>query len=807
MKNESLARELMFPIHALLSTDHLSEDNILHFLPVALYACDSKGIITKYNQQAVKIWGKKPGPCDTDGLFYSQFKLLNSNGQIVPSHQTPVTQCLEDGLPRKDVELLLQGNDSACVYIKLDAVPITNEKNEQIGVICCFNDITEQKKTEKELEKKTNELRDYVENALIGLHWVDANGNIIWANRAEMNMLGYETDEYIGHHISEFHTSGEKINDILLRLNSNEELHQYEADLKCKDGQTKTVQITSNVYRQNGEFIHTRCFTTDITNQKKLFEQVKENEESQRRIFKKLPAAIYTCDKEGRISFYNEAAARLWGQEPEIGKDLWCGSWKILHANGTPMEPGNFAITRCLKEQMPVRGEEIIIVKPNGEKRYVMPHAEPVFDSHGKIKGAVSMLVDITEIKEAEKVLRESEARYRELASSFEKIIEAKTYDLLYKNEELKKSEERYHKMVDEVEDYAIILLDVNGFILNWNKGAEKIKGYKEKEIVGKSFQLFYLPEDRESGLPLKLIKHARENGKAIHEGWRLRSDGTKFWGSIVLTSLHNANNEHIGFSKVTRDLTERKLAEDRLKEYTLQLQFQNEQLEQFAYAASHDMKEPLRKIIFYTSLLVETTGSRLDEKEFEYLKRSVNAAKKMERLINDLLDYSRVAVDIHGSELIDLNEIIQEVIQSFSEVIEEQKASIQISELPRVHGIAFQFRQVFENLISNALKYQYPGRPAVINIVSTQVAGESVEGLMPGKIYHKIEVSDNGIGFDPEYCEKIFELFQRLSPLKYPGTGVGLAICKKIIQNHHGIIIATGMLGSGACFKIYLPV
>ncbi|MGZ5248535.1 MAG: sensor histidine kinase, partial [Flavitalea sp.] len=394
-----------------------------------------------------------------------------------------------------------------------------------------------------------------------------------------------------------------------------------------------------------------------------------------------------------------------------------------------------------------------------------------------------------------------------DLNASFEKVFEAKTLDLKIKNEELKKSEERYHKMVEEVEDYAIILLDENGFIRNWNKGAEKIKGYKEQEILGKSFQVFYQPHDRESGLPFKLINEARTKGKAIHEGWRLRSDGSKFWGSIVLTALHGQQNEILGFSKVTRDLTERKLAEDKLRDYTNQLKFQNEQLEQFAYAASHDMKEPLRKILFYNNHLLDRVADLLPVKEREYLNRSINAARRMERLINDLLEYSKASCDTQGAEAVDLNEILDDIFISNKDVIDEKNAEIRHESLPAVTGIAFQLRQVFDNIISNALKYHHPDRPPVIEIDSTQVSGQNIPGLLADQQYHLISITDNGVGFDPEYSEKIFELFQRLGHVQYSGTGVGLALCKRIAQNHHGTIIAKGQENKGACFEIYLPV
>jgi PAS domain S-box-containing protein len=673
-------------------------------------------------------------------------------------------------------------------------------------MINCFYDITDKKKTEKDLKIKTIELQDYVDNAAVGLQWVNENGIIKWANKAELDMLGYAKEEYIGHHISEFHVREEKINDILARLSCNETLYQYESELRCKDGSIKTVHISSNVFWEDGKFVHTRCFTVDITERKKLFQALKENEQRNREILNKLPAAIYTCDTNGYITFYNDSAVKLWGREPEIGKDLWCGSWKINKPNGSPLPLDTCPMAVCLKERRPVFGEEIVVLRPDGEFRHVLPHAQPIFEKTGNMTGALNMLVDITALKESEKALRESETKYRKLAASLEKKVEEKVLDLRRKNEELAKSEERYHKMVEEVEDYAIILLDQDGIVQNWNKGAEKIKGYTEKEIIGKSFQEFYLPEDLEKGLPKKLIEEALTNGKANYEGWRIRKNGTSFWGNIVLTALHDNQNNVIGFSKLTRDLTEKKLADDRLKEYANQLKFQNEQLEQFAYAASHDMKEPLRKILFYNNHLKDTTSTKLNDKEREYLNRSINSAKRMAGLIDDLLEYSRATSESQSFELVDLNEIIDEILLLHKDVIEQNKALIQLVPLPIVKAIPFQMRQLFDNLITNALKYLHPEKRPVISITTEKTNIESHIDLEKEKEYIKISVCDNGIGFEEEYAEKIFELFQRLSSTNYPGTGVGLALCKKIVQNHHGAIKAIGKVNEGACFEIYLP-
>ncbi len=537
-----------------------------------------------------------------------------------------------------------------------------------------------------------------------------------------------------------------------------------------------------------------------------------------------LPVGVYVCDLEGRITRFNQQAAVLWGRKPSLLQEHFSGALRHYNNEGEPIKLTELPAAKFLRLEKVFLEEELVIERPDQGQVRVQVKITGLKNKEGKMVGILCCMQEIRlqpdseilnyktinsltkklSIKEA--ALDQVEKKYRDLASSFEKIIEAKTNDLKIKNDELKKSEERYHKMVEEVEDYAIILLDENGFIRNWNKGAEKIKGYKEHEILGKSFQVFYQPQDRASGLPLRLIKQARDTGKAIHEGWRLRADGTKFWGSIVLTALHGQDNEIIGFSKVTRDLTERKIAEDKLRDYTNQLKFQNEQLEQFAYAASHDMKEPLRKIMFYNNHLAETSSDLLPPKEREYLNRSINAARRMERLINDLLEYSKASSETHKAEAVDLHEILDEIIMLYKDVTDEKKAVIRQESLPVVQGIAFQLRQVFDNIISNSLKYQHPDRNPVIEVKGEIVSGEQVPGLLPDQQYHRISFADNGIGFEDEYAEKIFELFQRLSHSQYSGTGVGLALCKKIAQNHHGTITAKAKENEGACFELYLP-
>jgi PAS domain S-box-containing protein len=373
----------------------------------------------------------------------------------------------------------------------------------------------------------------------------------------------------------------------------------------------------------------------------------------------------------------------------------------------------------------------------------------------------------------------------------------------------LRMSEERYHQMIAEVQDYAIILLSVDGIIENWNVGAEKIKGYSAKEVIGRKFELFYTEEDRENGLPNRLLTLAKDTGKAVQEGWRVRKDGTKFWGTIVITALHNRDGKVIGFSKVTRDLTVQKIAEEKLAAYTAELEKQNSELEQFAYVASHDLQEPLRKIQTFTELIREN----YDDKEFieKYFAKLNVSAERMSKLIKSLLNYSRLSKQKETSIIgeVNLNDILDEVKIDFELLIEEKKATITGSDLPVVRGNYFQIGQLFSNLISNSLKF-CSERP-IITISSKIISSEEISQAPKTLInqnYFQVTFKDNGIGFENQYSELIFSLFQRLhgKQSKYGGTGIGLALCKKIIEIHNGYITATSEPNEGATFIVYLP-
>ena len=264
-------------------------------------------------------------------------------------------------------------------------------------------------------------------------------------------------------------------------------------------------------------------------------------------------------------------------------------------------------------------------------------------------------------------------------------------------------------------------------------------------------------------------------------------------------------------------DFTEKKKTEKIILDYQTELENKNNELTHsnaeltsFAYVASHDLQEPLRKIQTFASRILTQEISNLSENGIATFTRLQNAASRMQTLIRDLLSYSRVNDGTHEFSDISLNSILDEVKDDLKEDFEQKNAVIESGSMCNVRVINFQFRQLLTNLLNNALKFSDPSRTPHIIIKSKIVQGAYLEacGLLLNKAYCHISISDNGIGFNQEYNKKIFELFQRLhGRAEYNGTGIGLAIVKKIVENHHGVITATGEVDKGATFNIYIPV
>lgn len=243
---------------------------------------------------------------------------------------------------------------------------------------------------------------EFFENGAVALHLVGEDGTILRANRAELDLLGFTAEEYIGRPISQFHADSDTIREILTRLSGGEKLNRFPARLRAKDGSIRDVEITSSVQFRDGKFLNTRCFTIDVTDTVQLRRQLARKEQEMRQILEALPAAVYTTDAQGKIIYYNRAAVELAGRRPIIGEDEWCVTYRLFTPDGQPLPHDQCPMAVALREKRAVRGVEAMAQRPDGTMVPFLPFPTPMFDEDGDLIGAINMLVDISDRKTAE---------------------------------------------------------------------------------------------------------------------------------------------------------------------------------------------------------------------------------------------------------------------------------------------------------------------------------------------------------------------------------------------------------------------
>ena len=350
------------------------------------------------------------------------------------------------------------------------------------------------------------------------------------------------------------------------------------------------------------------------------------------------------------------------------------------------------------------------------------------------------------------------------------------------------------------------ITINTEGIIQDINPAVEKLFGYKEEELVGYNVsKLMPKPDARRHDNYINNYLHTGE-AKIIGIGREvtgLRKDGTEF--PFFLSVAKVDFEDEIIFLGTVRDISELKTSKEKLRRYAAELERSNRELQDFAYVSSHDLQEPLRKIQAFGDRLMKKEYDNLSEQGKDYLQRVLNASVRMQNLINDLLSFSRVTTRSKPFKTVDLNQIVREVLSDLEIAIEKSNAQIHIDELPTMEGDPTQLRQLFQNLISNAIKFSKKEETPRIDVKCETLQPNMHLTSTPGDEILRIKVQDNGIGFDSKYLDRIFHIFQRLEGQKYEGSGIGLAICKKIANRHGGTITAESVVGKGATFIVTL--
>jgi PAS domain S-box-containing protein len=476
--------------------------------------------------------------------------------------------------------------------------------------------------------------------------------------------------------------------------------------------------------------------------------------------------AIYMLDPAGIVRSWNAGAERIKGYTAEeiLGQHF---------SRFFPVADVERGKPKYLLEVAAGTGryeDEGYRVRKDGSQFWANVVLTAVRDADGALTGFAKITRDLTERRKAEQALRESEERFRLL--------------------------------VDGIIDYGIFMLNPAGIVTSWNPGAERLMGYEAREIIGRSFDCFFLPEDVQAGVARNELDTAAAAGRCEGQAWRQRRDGTRFWADFAVSALRDSDDRLIGFAKVTRDLTSRRAAEEQIENLRLDLQRRNENLaaanadlEAFSRSMAHDLKAPVRHILAYADIILRDYKDALPAEALDHVSHMKKSAVRMSDLVRDLLGWFNITRRPVKAHTVALQPLVKSVIAEFAVETLDRNVEWRVSDLFDAecdHGLVL---LLLQNLIGNALKFTRSRERAVIEI-----------GHVVTEHGNVAFVRDNGVGFDMQYVGKLFHAFERLHPAaEFEGTGIGLTIAARIVQKHGGRIWADATPGKGATFHFTL--
>lgn len=726
---------------------------LLESAPDPIIVVDSRGIMVVVNGQTEKLFG------------YQRDELLGHPiGMLLPerlsaAHAKHVRDFFEAPAVRsmgQAGDLVARRRDGSEFPAEISLGPFDGD--EGILVSCAIRDITDRLGLQESLRSHQRRLALAMK--------AGRSGTFDWEIQTNVNHWSGESEELYGLEPGSFRGTYESWEELLLPEDLEEARAAVSESLRTgslaaewrirrrSDGQVRWISTQAQVFFDDaGRPQQMTGINIDVTEQKASEDQLRE---TQQRLAMALSAGqmgVWDLDMRTGVCW------RTFEHDRIFGYDELLPQWEFTRFQ-RHVHPDDRAATEQAFSDAYRTGHlqiECRIICVNQAVRWIRIDGDVVYDEHRTPMRMKGVIHDITERKLAD--------------------------------EELRAAEERYRLLVDGVKDYGIFMLDSDGRISTWNEGAQRQKGYNASEVLGRDSSIFYPKEERAARWDLHLLETAIREGSVRDEGWRERKDGSRIWAEVVITALRDQHGNLLGYSNCSRDLTERKKIEDDLRR-------SNAELQQFAYVASHDLQEPLRMVASFTQLLAQRYQGKLDKDADEFIGYAVDGARRMQHLIDDLLAYSRVGTRAKDPKICSADDLLQAALRQLTVAIEESGAVVRASHLPRILGDDLQITSVFQNLIGNAIKFRAPNVPPLVEIAATQSGAEWI-----------FSVKDNGIGIEPRHFERVFQVFQRLQTREsYPGNGIGLAICRKIVERHGGRIWLESQPGRGTTFFFTIP-
>jgi len=553
------------------------------------------------------------------------------------------------------------------------------------------------------------------------------------------------------------------------------------------DGREKIIHSKSEVVYANGKPVKMIGTCQDVTERQRLIEKLLHNEELYKQAQALSHLGNFSWDLRTDVIEWTDECFRICGLEPQSQVVTFDTLKSFIHPEDRARVLSN--LEKAIQEKTPYEDFYRIISKV-GEVKIIHRKGELVLDEQGVPIMMNGTTQDVTQQQLTEQQLRSSREFIEKIADTTPSLIT--TYNI-------------------NTGAYTFV-----------NKAIKTILGYETEEAFEKGVQ-FFLDILHPDDLPLIVEQNAaavaQSNARPPADGsepvvefkYRIKHvDGSYHWFRTFATIFDRSSDgkvQHV--LNVSIDVTEQERAEQKLQQKNMELLQSNASLEEYAYVASHDLKEPLRKIATFSDRLVSTQHERLTEDGKLYLGKIIESSRRMQKMISDLLAVSVISGN-KKFEPVNLREVFEDVVQTLEYKIEEKNALVVCDDLPQVRVVPSQFRQLFQNLIGNSLKFSREDVRPEIKVTHRFLNPSQVSEYHLAKAgrYLRIDVADNGIGFDNQFVGKIFTIFQRLhGKSEYEGTGIGLAICRKIAENHGGTIIASGRLNEGSTFTVIIPI